>query len=54
MKKKPRTRCPGADAYRGESLPTCRTDKWLTCDSCVRKWQAAQAARIKRANARKT
>lgn len=49
-KKKPRSACPDAKSYKGESLPTCGTNRFLTCDACVAKWQAAQAERIKRAN----
>lgn len=53
MKKRPQLKCKAADCYDAISPPMCATDKLLSCDFCVAKWQTAQAARIKRANERR-
>ncbi len=50
MKKRPRLECPDAAEYDAVLPPTCATERFLSCDSCVRRWQDAQAARIRRAN----
>lgn len=50
--KKQRKRCTQHAYYKAEMPPYCSTDKFLACDACVEKWQAAQAERVRIANAR--
>lgn len=50
MRKLPRDACPNAAKYDAVSPPSCGTDRHHNCASCIRRWQEAQAARVRRAN----
>lgn len=44
-------KCESADRYQAIHPPRCNAGN--ACDTCVAKWQEAQAVRIQRANASK-